>query len=250
MCGIVGVLGYPISEESLRAFHTLFYLNELRGGDGIGLLNVKNTTVMGTPTSVYTTLKDHEMTAEMAQTYSDEYDKMTKFDHANRLILAHCRAATIGKVTTENNHPIILEDLIGVHNGTIKLPKYNTEGKTDSQVLYETIESLGWPEVYEEIKEEPYALVWVDKVKNTLSLTRSKDRPLCIMKLEGDTLFFASDWKMLDFIRRYHGLRVMQKGLFEVMPGELVQFNLRAHQVTTPMYVGPSVPAVEEKKVG
>ncbi len=248
MCGIVGVLGYPIAEDSLRAFDTLFYLNQLRGGDGIGLLNVRNTTVMGTPTAVYTAYKDHDMTAEMAQLYSEDYEKITTHHYENRLILGHCRAATIGKVATENNHPIMLDSLIGVHNGTIKLPKYNAEGKTDSQVLFETIESLGWPEVYEEIKDEPYALVWVDKENNTLSLTRSKDRPLCCMKLEGDTLFFASDWKMLDFIRRYHNLRVMPKGLFEVVPGELVKFNLRANQVTTPIDVGPSVP--EEKKVG
>jgi len=250
MCGIIGVLGWPISDESLRAFETLFYLNELRGGDGIGLVNVKNTTVMGSPTTVYTTFKDHEMSAEMAITYSDEYDKMTKFNHENRLIMGHCRAATIGKVSTENNHPIILDSLIGMHNGTIKLPKYNAEGKTDSQVLYETIESLGWPEVYEEIKDEPYALAWVDKEKAVLSLTRSKDRPLCCMKLESDTIFFASDWKMLDFVRRYHTLRVLPKGLFEIMPGELVQFNLRANTVSAPLYVGPSVPAEQEKKVG
>ena len=249
MCGIVGVIGWPISDESLKAFHTLFYLNELRGGDGVGVVNAKNTTIMGSPTTVYTTFKDHQMTAEMAQVYSEEYEKMTKFSHENRLIMGHCRAATIGKVETKNNHPIILDTLIGMHNGTIKLPKYNAEGKTDSQVLYETIESLGWDDVYEEIKDEPYALAWVDTDKDILHLTRSKDRPLCCMKLESDTLFFASDWKMLDFVRRFHALRIPKNGLFEVMPGELVKFNLKATTVSNPLYVGPSVTNTE-KKVG
>lgn len=247
MCGIVGVIGWPITKDALEAFHTLFYLNELRGGDGVGFVSAKNTSMPGVNGISYQTIRDHQYTAEQLQLYSEDYEKLTTFHNDNRLLMAHCRAATVGGVTKENTHPIILPSLIGVHNGTLKLVKYNAEGKTDSQVLYETIEAVGWPTVYEEIKDQPYALAWVDTRTHVFSLTRSKDRPMSCLKLNTDTLFFASDWKMLDFVRRFHNLSIPKGGLFEVMPGELIEFNLKKHTVTEPIYVGPSI---KEKKVG
>ena len=247
MCGIVGVIGWPINQPHLNAFHTLFYLNQLRGGDGVGLISANSTTQMGRTRIDYATMRDHNMTAEMAQQYDEDYEKMTTQHPSLRAVVGRCRSATVGGVKTENNHPIIVGDLIGVHNGTIKNTKYNVEGKTDSQVLYETIDAIGWEDTYKEIENEPYALAWFDKTSDHLTLTRSKDRPLACLKLNEDVLFFASDWRMLDFMARHHALPIPKGGLFTLMPDEMAKFDMKAHAVSTPVYVGPSV---VEKKVG
>src|SRR4051812_48602668 len=56
-------------------------------------------------------------------------------------VLAHTRAATVGKVCVENSHPFLIGDILGVHNGSIVIykdlnTKYNRELEVDSQQIF------------------------------------------------------------------------------------------------------------------
>jgi predicted glutamine amidotransferase len=56
-------------------------------------------------------------------------------------ILAHTRAATVGKISKDNSHPFLIGDVLGVHNGSIYNyeelnKKYNRNFEVDSQQIF------------------------------------------------------------------------------------------------------------------
>ena len=251
MCGIVGIIGDPIQQSAVDAFNTLFYLNELRGGDGCGVMTV-NAVSAGQPKRIGMpdVYKSSSETCDEMQC-GPEYEAITKPTGLKRLLLGHARAKTKGLVSDENTHPIISENIYGVMNGTLKGARWNANPDvSDSNALFTAMGTEGVLPVLQEIKDEPYALAWHDAVEDQFFMIRSKDRPMALLKLTGDCVLFASDYLFLDFVAKYHKLSVEKDGLFELAPDTLIAWNLKETYVSKPVYVGSPVEYFEKKQVG
>lgn len=126
------------------------------------------------------------------------YDKAMLGMH--RAIIGHNRFATQGIVSKRNAHPFDFDDLVGVHNGTLK-NKYNLidskDFDVDSENLYHHINQKGLRDAMNIVKGA-WALVWWDKLEESINFLRNEERPLYLTRsVSGETLFWASELWML-----------------------------------------------------
>lgn len=153
MCGIVGVLALGKlgkKEEEKRQKFMRFASTELllrteeRGKDATGAaILFADGNYMG--------IKRGEESAKwLAKFGSTEklYGSLLKvweeYEHPVKVYLGHCRKGTIGdKEDNENNHPIKIGNIIGIHNGVIKnddiIQKHlgcKRDGKVDSEMIF------------------------------------------------------------------------------------------------------------------
>ena len=151
MCGIFGVVYYGNSNhlvyfETLQLRDTLkslLKLSEERGTDASGLCVVTNTMAH--------IFKDKERGSKLKESPSLkevllEINTNQKF----RCAFGHTRAQTKGTyLKNENNHPIIANNTIGVHNGMIfnddaLFTAYDDdierEGRVDSEIIFRLID--------------------------------------------------------------------------------------------------------------
>lgn len=124
----------------------------------------------------------------------------------NRVMIGHNRFATQGAVNRKNAHPFEFDTLVGVHNGTLS-SKYklldNKDFDVDSENLYHHIEEKGLQDAINQLGSpgNAWALVWWDKVNETINFLRNKERTLYYARsTDGETLFWASEAWMLDIV--------------------------------------------------
>ena len=120
MCGLFGVAGPGILQEDLRAFRELGLVSQFRGVDGAGVFEI-NTRNRKSNGFIYRTGEDFNYL-----TILNEEGKGKKFanDVNADFLMGHTRAATSGSVGTQWSHPFDFANLTGMHNGTLRLPKY------------------------------------------------------------------------------------------------------------------------------
>lgn len=170
MCGLAGIAG-DISHSLKAGFDDLLLITQLRGRDSTGVFTVSNNNdtkhlkVLGTPDQLF----DRK-----------SYDDVTR--GFPKVMAGHCRSKTIGENSVANAHPYDFDNVVGMHNGTLK-SYYQMEGydnkKTDSYALYHNIDRYGIVETMQKVDPDgAYALVWWDKVDNQLKFLRNGQRPL------------------------------------------------------------------------
>ena len=170
MCGLAGVAGD--TDSSIKdGFTDLLTITQLRGRDATGVFSVRKDNSaffmknVGTPENI---------------TDRKSYDSVLLKGWP--IVLAgHCRAKTVGENTPENAHPYDLENVMGMHNGTLN-GHYQMEGynykDTDSKTLFMLIDKYG-PEAIRDLNPGgAWALVWWDKRDKTLNFIRNDKRPL------------------------------------------------------------------------
>jgi glucosamine 6-phosphate synthetase-like amidotransferase/phosphosugar isomerase protein len=118
MCGIFGIIYYgsttlpPLQAASLRTLTSkLLLAAEMRGKDasGVAILTGNDVVVYKAPLNASRLLKTNG--------YENVSTKINADFHA---IIGHARAQTKGTYkNNRNNHPIIADKIVGVHNGMI-----------------------------------------------------------------------------------------------------------------------------------
>lgn len=171
MCGIVGCCG-DMSLKLKEGFKDMLLINQVRGRDATGAFSVTSNDevryakMVGTP----------EILFELKS-----FDSQVMFG-LPKVLVGHCRSKTVGDNTRANAHPYDFDNVIGVHNGTLrsvhKLSGHDYK-RTDSYTLYDNISDSGLTETMTEVDPAgAWALVWWDKTDNTLNFLRNKERPL------------------------------------------------------------------------
>jgi asparagine synthetase B (glutamine-hydrolysing) len=204
MCGLFGGVSSFLSTDEVGYIKTLGIISSLRGEDSTGIALGYRHGKKKKAVSV-SVLKDVVTPGELFQ---QNCVNQAMFKSSPFLIMGHCRSATIGDVNYDNAHPIVAGDIVGVHNGTIYnfRPTYGTGG-SDSNVLFSKLAEKGIESVVQEA-DGAFALVWIDKAKNTLNFLRNDQRTLFFMSDIGNTtVLWASEESFLRFIKeRFKGL--------------------------------------------
>ena len=265
MCGIVMVAGaVGIKEEKMM--RTLLVLDTLRGEDSTGIAAIPKigevivAKELGSPYDLFPSRKF-----------------VSAMKRANRAIIGHNRFATSGGVSKATAHPFDFNTLVGVHNGTLR-NKWQlddaTEFSVDSENLYHHIEKNGLKDALR-IVDGAYALVWWDKMTDTMNLLRNKERPMYIAASEDNkTIFSASESWMLTIAANRSEIKikeitntvedmhysfhvdkdgVLEKPKVKHMPGTFVPIIYNNHgnwnnKYQAPLSLVAPVAPVEEKK--
>lgn len=147
MCGIFGFIGSPKSKFDLNKFNILGIYNDSRGGDSCGIF-------------VDGLLEKGADKQKLFSTFilSNENYNSLKNNPNIKVALGHCRKASVGHVTIEQAHPIIVKDeednieLVMIHNGTLLnhkelAKKYDiktTFGESDSMIFARIVNKVGF----------------------------------------------------------------------------------------------------------
>lgn len=189
MCGIIGVVG-PVTYNEEKIFNQLLIMDSLRGTDSTGVAviprvgDVKIAKEIGDPYRLFDT-KRHTKAMMGAQ----------------RCIIGHNRYATVGNVSSSNAHPFDFDKLVGVHNGTLTSKWRLQDAKdftVDSENLYHHIDKKGLKDALAHMTGA-WALVWWDKVNESINFLRNKERPLYwAMTTDQKFMYWASESWMIE----------------------------------------------------
>lgn len=245
MCGIVGVIG-DIGFNERKAFKDMLHMDILRGSHSIGVASATLTGGFGMhkramlPTDFFELKKTGEVVNDIG----------------NVCLIGHNRYATVGKVNNNTAHPFECGDLIGVHNGTLKARSSLLDSKdftVDSENLYHNMNSLGVQDTFERMNasvQNAWSLAWINKSSETFHLLRNEERPMCYcLSEDGKTLFFASEWWMLEGALWRNSIKHQTVYITNVdelytinlpkVKGAQVTFETRKLEYTPPVYVAP-----------
>ena len=214
MCGIVGYYG-DTNLKAKEACVDMLFMDVVRGKDstGVALVNYKGELKInkhvGLPDMLY------------AETDFGKDQNMLQ-----RLFLGHNRAATAGEVTNDNAHPFKADNIVGVHNGTLRgrhrLKGWNKYG-TDSEALIASIAEKGIEETWK-LVDGAAAIVFYDEVAETLSFMRNAERPLVFASTEdGKGLFFSSEAGILRAAAARRGIKL--DNLLTPKPHHLFEYH-------------------------
>lgn len=199
MCGHVGIAG-EISLKEDKIIKTLLVLDSLRGEDSTGVAFVEKSG-------------DVTVTKELGSPYELFESKrfIQSMKYQTRAMIGHNRFATSGGISKSSAHPFEFDTLVGAHNGTLK-NKWKlldaNDFKVDSENLFHHIEQKGLKDAIDTC-DGAWALVWWDKVKETLNFLRNKERTLfMVTSLDNKTLFWASESWMLTVACNRHDVLI------------------------------------------
>jgi len=200
------------------------------------------------------------------------------FKGMNRVCIGHNRWGTVGKNTRANAHPFDFDSLVGAHNGTLtskwEIPGGN-KWDVDSQALYSYMDEKGVKKLMDYMKGA-WALVWWDKLEETINFLRNKERSLYLAFTEdGKAVFWASEAWMLTGVLGRHDIKhkepymlsedvhlsirvgingVMEKPRAIMCPATYVAKTYfpqhQQNQYTPPGTVPPTTPPVTKKAGG
>ena len=200
MCGLFGIASeHTLTYSQIKDFTMLGTVSYPRGKDSTGLCVTKMEK------GVIHHYVKKEVSPPNEFMHMQDVQKMMEVGNT-RAIIGHNRAATIGSISKENAHPFIVDDFIGVHNGTI--PYFSKEANkrdvTDSQILFESINEFGIDIALSNLpnnEKTAYAIVMIDKETGVITFVRNEQRPLwCIWSKNNKTLMWSSEDTMLEFV--------------------------------------------------
>lgn len=218
MCGIVGMISRKqqgFFGIDLDIMENLLVLDTLRGLDSTGVFAVdkgKSVGIMKIASNPY---------------HLFACDDWSKFrNHAvqqGRIIMGHNRKATQGAVNSNNAHPFHENNIVLIHNGTLRGDhKKMADVEVDSHAVAVAFNEKGAENVLPEINGA-FAFVWWDIEKGKLFAIRNDERPLNIV-LTDDLLILASEAWMPHALLSRHNRKVESTKELEI--GKLYEFDL------------------------
>lgn len=205
MCGLVGVFGHIGKKEKL-AFSILHSIDVTRGRDSSGLLVVKKD-------NTYDVLKEEGVPIEMIDSDVEEkyFDEKGLVKGDVKILMGHNRKTTSGKTNVDNAHPFEFNNLVGAHNGTLKIYSLNVfenhRFEVDSQRLYDAMDRSMSGEL-EGFKDVPsvlsrvdgaMALTWWEKGEHDLlNFFRNSQRTLfwCLSEDKKTFMWASEEWML------------------------------------------------------
>lgn len=209
MCGIVGYIQTkPDADKEkkyLKVFTELLIHDTIRGMDSTGLAVIpldKSKEIM----------IEKRALAGFDFVGTEEYHRATGYmETTPSLVIGHNRAATRGAINDANAHPFKYDHITLVHNGGITNFKELDSGSTsdvDSAHVAAAIAKYGYAHTLPKL--DGYAiLVWHDARDHTIHFARTNNRALCWMWDEFDTLWYASEHKMLEWVCHRNNLQLV-----------------------------------------
>jgi len=216
MCAIFGVgfqRGCKICNNEMvrEIIRNLFLENMVRGRTASGLAYVSGKEIQvikkNTAACDFIQLPDYKKSNLTYLKMSNSEDSINS-EHRPVSVLGHCRLKTKGtELNNVNNHPIIRDNIVGVHNGMISnddylfdhySDKFKRNGKVDSEIIFALIEHYSGNngtivEAIQKANQEIYGgfacamvhrfqpyIVWLFRNSNPCSIFHYKDSGLVI----------------------------------------------------------------------
>ena len=164
-----------------------------------------------------------------------DLDLIPKF---TRTALLHTRYATQGDpADNNNNHPINVPGIIGVHNGHIAnddevFDYYSAEriAEVDSEAIFQLIAHSDEPLEDFSLLEGRAAFAWYEvDTPSTMCVVRLQGSPLCVGQTKNGSLIFASTQEILMKAVNQAGLSLMklwqvpEQTSFKVVKGQIIE---------------------------
>lgn len=230
MCGIVGLISrrsngfFSIDMEMLE---NLLVLDTLRGMDSTGAFCIAaGKQVMAV-----------KHASHPLHTFrSNEWNKFRqKVINSGRIVVGHNRKATQGAVNSENAHPFIENNIILVHNGTLRGHKELADKDVDSHAVCHAFSERGVDAVLPTI-DGAFAFVWWDTKKERLFAVRNDERPLSIVVTEEAYAIASEPWMPTVLFSR-SGKKVTETIMID--PGVLYSFTLKGEMTSEKVELKP-----------
>lgn len=147
--------------------------------------------------------------------------------------LLHTRYATKGDTgIPANNHPIIVGDIVGIHNGVVwndlelhaEHGAWEREGTVDSEAVFGALaySDTDVHTVLEQV-DGTAALAWFDAEPETLNLARVSTSPLIVGRTRGGSILFASTQAAVK--KAAAAVRMDLQTVFQVKEGRTVSYR-------------------------
>lgn len=194
MCGIAGFCLSKADRKCINAralSRSLLLRIVKRGMDATGMAWEENG-------EVYYAKEDVS-----AYNFANAIDMLPRESHN---VILHTRWATKGNPSNnDNNHPIVLPDIVGVHNGHISnddflfdLYGFDRVAQVDSEVIFHMLTADGDPLESLTFLEGRAAVAWIKVSEpDALHLARLSGSPLAVGTTRGGSLVFASTLELL-----------------------------------------------------
>ena len=208
MCGLVGVVAKHaggFDRPTLDVFHTLLYVDALRGEDSTGVFMVEKEGDVE--------IIKEASTAASFQEHKFYEDIMKNAYARGRYLIGHNRKATRGTINDENAHPFYVNDkIILVHNGTLwgdhkKLANTEVDSHAIAHVLSENLKDTA--EAVKKI-QGAYALMWYNAETKEMNFLRNSQRPLFYVETHSAWIW-SSESEMLEFALARHKVGMKDK---------------------------------------
>lgn len=204
MCGLYGIASQSINNTGKGIFEDLTIVSNLRGRHGAGVVSVHGDGNMRGVKSLYSGCDLLDMAAF----------KSLMGEAKTRILLGHTRYPTAGAADdTANVHPHFMENITGVHNGTlthVKNARYDGKA-SDSFQFYNHASEVGFKEALASARGA-YCFIFIDHKERTLNFIRNHERPLWFVKhlwdKDGQSLLWASEKEMLEFVLKRRKMEV------------------------------------------
>lgn len=184
-----------------------------RGGDGFGLMALSSVSLSDPTIGNKYRVSFVKKVDDFAHKWSTVVDSEKVFSTAG-VVCMHARKMTAGTKVYASTHPIHVDHITLMHNGSI--PSWQTlfpNCGSDTIGLAKMLAEQGIQRIAETI-EGAKTLVWLDSNENSLNFFKHSERPLYMYKT-GDSYIYASEeWMVFKALDQY-GLPRTDQVIFE-----------------------------------